>query len=182
MIKYNILLILIAGLLTGCWTVYEYNISTTEGIVVFPNQSHDFLIIKIPYNYQQNIIDFEYISGQVKIGNELFTFNRDEILINVSTIGDPRSYGDCIEFFGDIKASGNDKVYFLNNHNQYLFIKAVNKNVFKKIYKQNNKIINIHFEYRVIFDNEIIDVIISEEYLYEAERKHYNIFQYFLTH
>jgi hypothetical protein len=166
--------------LSGCSTQYligfkPNEISSRRYLYETINNSGNPSGLTISFRtfYNNRLKNIEYINGWVKIGNELFTFNKDEIRIGVQTADSPSS---VLVFFlyeenGKMAISEEEKLKILHDCYYMNIFKAISKREFKKIYKQENKSYEIYFEYKVTVDDEMISMIINETSSYDVTKR-----------
>jgi hypothetical protein len=90
-LKYLIAVFLTAILLESCVSI-QYLVYFKQGEITtmslgqyIINGQQSRLTVEFPAKYNNQLKNIDYIGGWVKIGNELFTFNKDEIKITVKT-------------------------------------------------------------------------------------------------
>ena len=183
-IKYLIILFLITFfvVLLKSYVTVGYNVSfqqgdiTTVSLALFPiNPQQRRLSVHFPARYNNQLKNIDYIEGWVKIGNELFTLNKDEIRIFLQTAKSPsdRFVTILYEEYGKIVLSEEEKLYYL--HDTFHIVIRNDKNILflNKLYKQENRNIELYFKYMVTVGYEVIEMIIIENLIYEIERRIY---------
>ena len=174
-------LILTVILLSGCDTQYRVGFKQREissmGLYIGTdiNGSPSGLVIEFPVEYNNHLKNFDYIVGWVKIGNELFTFNKDEIRITVQTAKNPsdRLVNILYEENGKLTISEEEKLLILHDCHYIHLNKDISKREFNRIYKQENKNIETFFEYKITVDDDIIEIIINEKFTYDVTERIY---------
>ena len=175
--KYLVILIII---LSGCSTQYliglkPNEISSRRYLYETINNSGNpsGLTISVRTFYNNQLKNIDYINGWVKMGNELFTFNKDEVRIHIQTADSPSSklVNFLYEENGKMIISEEEKIKILNDCYYMDVYKALSKREFNRIYKQENKSYEIYIEYKVTVGNDIIDIIINETSTYDVEKR-----------
>ena len=174
--KHFIILIII---LSGCSTQYLVGFKQKEmssmGLYIGTNAngSPSRLVVEFPGKYNNQLKNIDYIGGWIKIGNELFTFYKDEIRINVQTATSPSAkfVYFLYEENGKMPISEEEKSNILHDCYYIHINKDLSKRDFKKIYKQENKIIETYFEYKITVGDDIIEIIINENFTYNVRKR-----------
>jgi hypothetical protein len=175
--KYFLILTII--LLSGCSTDYNVVFKQREissmilYIVIDDNASDSGLCIEFPAKYNNQLKDIDYIGGWVKIGNELFTFDKNEIIISIVTASSPSAKFRhfLYEENGKLVISEEEKPLILHDCYCIRLYKDISKRKFNRIYKQENKNVETNFEYKVTVGDDIIEIIINENFTYYVEKR-----------
>ena len=130
--------------------------------------------------FTNQVKNVEYKGGWVKIGNELFTFDIDEVNIFLVTA---RHYSD--RFANYLYMENGVQVISEEEKSQYLYylhrvqiVKYIKKSDLRRIIFQNKKNIEVFFEYSLLFGDDLINVTINENYTYTVNHRILTIMDY----
>jgi hypothetical protein len=173
-------------LISGCKSFYNFtfennNISEQNSRISF--WAIQSLCFENSIN-NNGIKKIEYIDGWIKIGKETITFKKNEINISIFMKGNPNYSRISIEHNGENVISEKEKQEYLKYIDKIMFFKYLDYRTQKKIFKQNNEIVEAYFEYNIILENDIIHYIINEEFVLSAEKqlKFFAYIEYILGH
>jgi hypothetical protein len=180
--KYSFLFILVIVFLSNCSTDYQIKFKQNEissmGIFIGTDADglRERLVVSFPVRqYRNQLKNIDYIDGWVKIGNELFTFNKEDIYIRVIT-APPTSrtlVNPIYQENGKINFIEEERVNILYDCIEISLNKKISKRDFNRIYNQKNNQIEAFFLYKLIVDDEIIEIIINETFTYEIRKTVY---------
>ena len=153
-----------------------------------------------PY-YGNQLRNIEFIDGWIKIGDIFYSFKREDINISVDiwyekldwfakdnyhnrfNIVSNFIHSNLIDRMGirntnnlNINNSEEEKFRILQSASHFLFFKHLEEKDIKLLYKQKNKNVKIFFEYDLIMENEIINVQVDEDFIYESGKSIINLF------
>jgi len=175
-------LLLIAIIFSSCTTSYDVrfikNEITSMSLSIGYNEYYlrERLVVAFPVrHYRNQLTNTEYIGGWIKIGNELFTFNKDEIYIRIITApsNSEKLVNIIIEENGINNYSEEEINNFLYDCIEITINKIISKRDFNRIYRQDNNIIEAYFEYNITVNDEIIEIKINEIFTYRVEKSKY---------
>ena len=175
--------------LSGCKSIYYFNFENNDASI--KNMKLDFWaieslcfeksIINNSNNSNNRILDIEYIDGFLKIGEEKISFKKNEITICIVMNGHRKYSMFGIEKNGNTIISEDEKQEYFNYISGIRFFKDLDYKSQKTIYKLyilNNKLVNVYFEYKIKYENDVVHYIVNEEFILEAEKNIYFFYLY----
>jgi hypothetical protein len=185
-----VIIIFLALLLFGCMSYHfefkpEHILSNELMVYIFSSEYHSKCFVHIINpNFGNQLIDIEYINGWIKIGDFLFTLEKENIDISltldnnvffkmfpVPTFTSPNN-NFMLKRDGNIShlnviVSEEEKLKILQNTTHIIFGQKIDYQIIKKLYKQKNKNIKLFLECKLITDDKIINVQLNENMVIE---------------
>jgi hypothetical protein len=140
-------------------------------------------------NFGNQLIDIEYISGRIEIGDYLFTLEKENIIISltlehnvyfnmfpVPTFSSPNNNfvfrSDGSISYLNVIVSEEEKMEILKNTTDIIFKDKMDYQIIREIYEQENRNMKLFFEYRLITNDEIINVQLNENMIIEFVKQY----------
>jgi hypothetical protein len=136
----------------------EINISVlTKGYITFT-----------PTSWQKKSLSEAELEDEIKRMSEYrekyYYDNRFNIEKNIIGIDSMGRMGVINTNYSNINYSEEEKLKLFRLTSHFLFFKDIEKMDIKLLYEQKNKVVEIFFEYKLIMENEIINVKINENF------------------